>query len=295
MNKGFYTALGTPLDENLSVCEKSFANEIEQQIEAGVSGLLVMGSMGNMTYMRNCEYAKIAKVAAETAKGRVPVLVGVTDVAISRVMDRVAALEGIKGIDGIVSTVPYYSVVSQDNIYNFYNEIANRSGRATYLYDLPGVTKTATTPATVQRLWKNPLIKGIKSGNLVTQRLLMRAEDRPADFDMMFSNIDEFDIAYKYGIDKNLDGMFSATPKTAQRMYKALDAGDMATAAAELDKILALRNYYVSTGCLMAAFTHSMNLLGCEGFFGRDYDRFYQFSDEKKEKVTAMMKDMGEI
>ena len=34
MNKGFYTALGTPLDENLSVCEKSFANEIEQQIEA---------------------------------------------------------------------------------------------------------------------------------------------------------------------------------------------------------------------------------------------------------------------
>ena len=295
MNKGFYTALGTPLDENLSICAKSFANEIEQQIEAGVSGLLVMGSMGNMTYLRDCEYAKVAKVAAEAAKGRVPVLVGVTDVAISRVMDRVAALEGIKGIDGIVSTVPYYSVVSQDNIYDFYNEIANRSGRATYLYDLAVVTKTATTPNTVKRLWKNPLIKGIKSGNMVTHRVLMRAEDRPADFDMMFSNIDEFDIAYKYGIDKNLDGMFSATPKTAQRMYKALEAGDMATAAKELDSILALRDLYISTGCLMAAFTHSMNLLGCEGFFGRDYDRYYQFSDEKKEKVAAMMKEMGEI
>ena len=89
--------------------------------------------------------------------------------------------------------------------------------------------------------------------------------------------------------------MVSATPKTAQRMYKALDAGDMATAAKELDSILALRDLYISTGCLMAAFTHSMNLLGCEGFFGRDYDRFYQFSDENREKVTAAMKAMGEI
>ena len=295
MNKGFYTALGTPLDENLNVCAKSLANQIEQQIEAGVSGLLVMGSMGNMTYLRDSEYPKVAKVAAEAARGRVPVLVGVTDVAISRVMDRVAALEGIKGIDGIVSTVPYYSVVSQDNIYDFYNEIANRSGRVTYLYDLAVVTKTATAPNTVKRLWKNPLIKGIKSGNMVTHRVLMRAEDRPADFDMMFSNIDEFDIAYKYGIDKNLDGMFSATPKTAQRMYTALAAGDMATAAKELDSILALRDLYISTGCLMAAFTHSMNLLGCEGFFGRDYERFYNFSEENKEKVAAAMKAMGEI
>ena len=295
MNKGFYTALGTPLDENLHVCEKSFANEIEQQIEAGVSGLLVMGSMGNMTYLRDSEYPMVAKVAAEAARGRVPVLVGVTDVAISRVMDRISALEGIKGIDGIVSTVPYYSVVTQNNIYDFYNEIANRSGRATYLYDLAVVTKTATAPDTVKRLWKNPLIKGIKSGNLVTHRLLMQAEDRPADFDMMFSTIDQFDIAYKYGIDKNLDGMFSATPKTAQRMYTALAADDMATAAKELNSILALRDLYVSTGCLMAAFTHSMNLLGCEGFFGRDYDRFFQLSDENKEKVTAAMKAMGEI
>ena len=293
MNKGFYTALGTPLDENLSVCEKSFANEIEQQIEAGVSGLLVMGSMGNMTYLRDCEYAKVAKVAAEAAKGRVPVLVGVTDVAISRVMDRVAALEGIKGIDGIVSTVPYYSVVSQNNIYDFYNEIANRSGRATYLYDLAVVTKTATAPDTVKRLWKNPLIKGIKSGNMVTHRILMRAEDKPADFTQMYSNIDDFDIAYNYGIDKNLDGMFACTPKTAQKMYTALAAGDMATAAKALDAILALRDLFAGTRNLLMAFTYAMNLLGCDGIFAPDY--MLDVSEEEKARVKAAMEALGEI
>ena len=218
MEKGFYTALGTPLDENGNFIPGSMANQIEQQIEAGASGLLVMGSMGQMTYIKQDEYAKVAAESVKAAKGRVPVLVGVTDVSIHRVMDRVEALKDIDGIDGIVSTVPYYATVTQDNIFDFYTEIANRSGRATYLYDLAVVTKTATAPATVKRLWKNPLIKGIKSGNLVTQRILHRAEDRPDDFTMMYSNIDDFDIAYKWGINKNLDGMFACTPKTAQKM-----------------------------------------------------------------------------
>ena len=293
MEKGFYTALGTPLDENGNFIPGSMANQIEQQIEAGASGLLVMGSMGQMTYIKQNEYAKVAAESVKAAKGRVPVLVGVTDVSIHRVMDRVEALKDIDGIDGIVSTVPYYATVTQDNIFDFYTEIANRSGRATYLYDLAVVTKTATAPATVKRLWKNPLIKGIKSGNMVTQRILHRAEDRPEDFTMMYSNIDDFDIAYKWGINKNLDGMFACTPKTAQKMYQALAADDYAAAGKHLDDILALRNLFLTTPCLMKAFTHAMNLLGCEGNIAQDYNR--DIPDADKERVTAAMKALGEI
>ena len=293
MEKGFYTALGTPLDGSGNFLPDSMARQIEQQIDAGVSGILVMGSMGNMTYLKNSEYPKVAACAAAAAKGRVPVLVGVTDVSIGRVMDRVAALEGIDGIDGIVSTVPYYSTMNQNGIFEFYNEIANRADKPVYLYDLAVVTKAATAPATVKKLWKNPNIKGIKSGNLVTQRILHRAEDRPADFTMMFSNIDEFDIAYNYGIDKNLDGMFACTPKTARKLYDALESGDKAAAGKALDDILALRDLFLTTPALMLAFSHAMNLLGCEGWFGRDYET--DISDADKARVTEAMKALGEI
>ena len=293
MNKGFYTALGTPLDANGNFIPGSMARQIEYQIEAGASGLLVMGSMGQMSYIKQSEYAKVAAESVKAVKGRVPVLVGVTDLSIHRVMERVDALKDIDGIDGIVSTVPYYSFVTQDDIYEFYNEIANRSGRATYLYDLPVITKTATAPATVKKLWKNPLIKGIKSSNMVTQRLLHQAEDRPDDFAMMYSNLDDFDIAYKFGIDKNLDGMFSCTPKTAQRMYQALDAGDYDVGSAALNDILMLRNLFVETPCLFKAFSHAMHLIGCEGNFAIDYQK--EIPDEWKEKVTAAMRALGEI
>lgn len=293
MNKGFYTALGTPFDKDFNVLADSMTQQIEQQIDAGVSGLLVMGSMGNESYIRNDQYAKVAEISAKTAAGRVPVLVGVTDVSIGRVMDRVEAISHVKGIDGVVSTVPYYAKVNQSHIFTFYNEIANQSKFPVYLYDLAGVTKTATTPETVMKLWKNKNIKGIKSGNIVTQRILYRAEDRPEDFTMMFSNIDQFDIAYKYGMDKNLDGMFSCTPASAKKMYDALAAGDYATGSNVLDQILALRDLFLNTSELMAAFTHAMNLLGCEGNFSRDYAN--QISDENKERVTEAMKALGEI
>lgn len=293
MNKGFFTALGTPFDKEGHFLADSMTRQIELQIEAGVSGLLVMGSMGNETYIKNSEYAKVAEVSAKAAAGRVPVLVGVTDVSIGRVMDRAEAISHVKGIDGIVSTVPYYSTVNQGQIYTFYNEIANQSKWPVYLYDLAVVTKAATLPETVQKLWKNKNIHGIKSGNLVTLRKLYRAEDRPDYFNMMYSNIDEFDVAYKYGIDKNLDGMFSCTPASAKRMYSALAAGDYETAGKELDGILALRDLFLTTPCLMNAYGHAMNLLGCEGCFARDYEP--EVSDDDKARVTEAMKALGEI
>lgn len=293
MEKGFYTALGTPIGEDGSLCEKSMARQIEQQIEAGASGLLVMGSMGKAVYIKDSEYAKVARVSAEAARGRIPVLVGVTDVCIERVRDRYRALGDLKGIDGIVSTVPYYSAVNQEEIFTFYNEIANFSACPVYLYDLPVVTKSPTAAATVKKLWCNSNIKGIKSGNLVLHRTLLRSEERPADFVQMYSDLDSFDIAYGYGIDKNLDGMFSCTPATAKRMYDALAKGDRQTASAALDQILALRDYFVATGTLMLTYSHAMNLLGCEGNFGMDYQR--EPTDEQKQTVKAMLKDMGEL
>ena len=293
MKKGFYTALGTPFDKEGNFLAESMTCQIEQQIDAGASGLLVMGSMGIEAYIKNSEYAKVAECSAKAAKGKIPVLVGVTDVSIGRVKERLDAISHISGIDGVVSTAPYYAATTQEDLFNFYTGIAELAKQPVYLYDLPVVTKTPILPNTVRRLWKNSNIKGIKSASMVTQRVLMRAEDKPADFAQMFSNTDEFDIAYKYGLDYNLDGMFACMPKTAQKMYTALDAGDMATGGKLLDDLIALRDLFVDTGCLMYAFTHAMNLLGCEGSFAVDYQ--VDISDANKERVAVAMKALGEI
>ena len=53
-------------------------------------------------------------------------------------------------------------------------------------------------------------------------------------------------------------------------MYRALEAGDRETAGQCLDSILALRDLFLTTPSLLNAYTHAMNLLGCEGSFAED-------------------------
>jgi 4-hydroxy-tetrahydrodipicolinate synthase len=292
MKQGFFPALGTPLDAQGNVICASFAKQIEHQILAGASGLLVMGSMGIEPYIRNSIYPQVARCGVEAAKGQAPVLVGVMDTCISRVMDRVDALSALP-IDGVVSTVPYYNAMNQAQVLTFYTALADHSKFPVYLYDLAVVTKTRTMPETVMKLWKHPNIRGIKTGNLVTARLLRNSTEKPANFDIVYSDLDTFDVAYQYGIDKNLDGMFAATPKTAEALYCALAEKNVAKSTVCLDAILGLRDLFVESGSVLGAFTYAMNDLGYEGQFHMDYETLP--SAASHEKVTAALRKMGEL
>lgn len=291
MKTGFYPALGTPLDEEGKLISGSLKKHVKDQIVAGASGLLVMGSMGIEPYIRNSEYPKVAAAAVEAADGKCPVLVGVMDNSISRVKDRIKSLEGLK-IDGVVVTTPYYYASSPAELKNYFETIAKSSPYPVFLYDLPVVTKVKITVETAEYLMSVDNIKGIKTGDIATARELIRSEKRRDDFSIMFSGLDVFDAAYKYGIKMNLDGMFSCTPTTAGKMYRALENGDVDQAGKYLDDILKLRNTLVEVG-VFSGFTYAMNILGYEGIFAPDY--MYKNNPQDYEKVKECMKKYNMI
>ena len=286
MKNGFYTALGTPLDNNDNLVADSFVKQIKDQTAAGASGLLIMGSMGIGPYVKNSEFAKVAKVGTDAAKGACTVFVGVMDNSVTRVLERIDALKGMK-IDGVVATTPYYFMVNQDEIYNYFAQIADQSAFPVYLYDLPGVTKVAISVKTVESLMKHKNIKGIKSGNLVTARLLSQNPGRPSDFSVLYSGLDTFDIAYQGGIKMNLDGMFACTPKITSSMYKCLANSEWEQAGKYLDDILTLRDCLAANN-IMESFGYVMNLLGCEGRYSPDYRA--ELKDAQRETVMECLK-----
>lgn len=292
MKQGFFTALGTPFEKDGTFCSKGFAKQVEDQIKSGASGLLVMGSMGQEPFITNKEYPKVAQCAVETAKGQCPLLIGVTDTSIGRVLDRIDQLGNMK-IDGVVTTAPYYSTATQSQIINFYQGIAKLSKYPVYLYDLLPVAGVSISPATIKTLWKNKNIRGIKTGNLVTARTLMRDEEKPVDFEVIFSNIDEFDIAYSYGINKNLDGMLSCTPKLTSKLFENLKNNSLDKAADYLERILHLRDVFIQAGTLFCAYSYAMNLKGYEGNFAPDYMGIQK--EETKDLIKSSMKEIGEL
>jgi len=289
MSYGFYPALGTPLDRDGNVLEDSLRRHTDDQIANGAEGLLVMGSMGIQPMVKDSEYVKVAAVAAEAAQGRRPVYAGIMDNSIARVKDRIDALKGLK-LDGVVATVPFYFTSSQAEIKSFYRAIADASPFPLYLYDLPGVTQSKITTATVIELMAHPNIVGIKSADLALARVVSRVQrDTKPAFEVVYSGLDTFDVAHAYGIERNLDGMFSCTARISGRMYEALKTGDRELAAVCLDQIVGLRNLFVEVG-IFPGFTHAMNLLGFEGDFHPDYCT--PLNPQQADKVKSYMQEI---
>jgi len=291
MKNGFYTALGTPLTDDGRVVEASLVKHIEQQIEFGASGLLLMGSMGKEAYIMNSEYAKIVNIAVDAVDGRVPLFVGAMDNSIARVMEKINMIGAGKKIDGIVLTVPFYSVPTKTDAVCWFNSIADRSPYPIYLYDMPGVTQYKMPMKVIDEVINHPNIKGIKSANW---ELIMAVGRKypEADFECLYSGLDNFDYASTLGMSKHLDGMFCCTPKNGKAMYECMNKGDLSGARRHLDNILLLRDTMVANN-LNRCFTIAMNLLGFEGGFHADYSA--PVAEGVKKIIEDTMRKIGEI
>ena len=288
---GFYAALGTPADDSGTLLRESFAHQIELMISAGASGLLCMGSMGRMESIRNSDYRFVAEVCASVVRNRIPLLVGVMDCSIFRVLDRIKTLKGLQ-IDGVVATPPFYSKVSESEMMNFFNGIAMNHEYPVYIYDLPSVTQSPVTLSAIRSLAQNRNIKGIKTANLNLLMDLERNGISDDDFSVFYSNLDSFDAAVRAGITKNLDGMFTCTPINSRLMYTGLTATGSANFSCHLSNILKLRDLFLREAVL-ASYSFAMELLGCPGNYHCDYSP--PASGELKELIFNCMKEIGEI
>lgn len=291
MRNGFYTALGTPWTENGEIMKCALKKHIEQQIEAGAAGLLLMGSMGNQACVKNSELKVAVDTAIEATNGRVPLFVGAMDNSIARVKERLELIGEGKKIDGIVLTVPFYAVPSEADAICWFTEIANCSSYPIYLYDLPGVTQFRVSMNLIDAIINHPNIKGMKSANWELIKAIGRKYPG-ADFECLYSGLDSFDYANSLGIKKNLDGMFACTPKNAKAMYECAERGDSDGMRKHLDNILLLRDTMFKYG-LMRCFTYCMNIIGIEGNFHRDYCA--PTSDDAKDIMADILRKIGEI
>ncbi len=290
MKREFFPALGTPTDLDGALIKNSFSRQIELMIESGAQGVLCLGSMGNMASIRNREYPIVAQHCCSVVKKKIPLLVGVMDCSVSRILDRIDSL-GNLDIDGVVTTTPFYSSLKPDEIVRFYSALSAKSKYPVYIYDLPGVTQTAITISQLRKLVPERNISGIKTGNLtLIMEFLRDPIMKDNDFSIYFSNLDLFDIAIKSGIYRNLDGMFTCTPRNTRAMYD--ENSDETVISKCLNNILKLRNLFIKENVL-AAYSYAMELLKCPGNYHADYA--LSLSDELKEEISATMKYIHEI
>ncbi len=221
-----FGAIGTPLDEHENLHVEALAQHLDEQWRHGVAGVLIAGTMGCLPLLREHTYADLVRQSIPRCTGRGETFVGVGDTSFARTLDRIQLLNDFR-VDGVVVITPYFLPFSQEELIDYFRQLADRSKNPLYLYDIPARARVKLELPTVLALAKHPNIRGIKcSADPDWARELIG--EVKGGFRVIVAAIDQLHVLLREGIPEHLDGLFALMPHWAGQTMSAADSGDWA-------------------------------------------------------------------
>lgn len=181
---GTYTALITPFRDG-KVDIASYQALIDRQIEAGVDGIVPVGTTGESPTLDGTEHIEVIRLAIEMAAGRCKVLAGTGANSTSEAIDLTGAAEEL-GATGSLQVCPYYNKPSQEGLYQHFRKIAENTSLPIMLYSVPGRSGIEIGIETTARLAAElSNIVAIKEAGGSVDRVNQLVQAVPDDFDIL--------------------------------------------------------------------------------------------------------------
>lgn len=155
--EGSFVASVTPFDERGAVDFGAFRALIERQREHGTRAILFMGSTGEPTLLAPEEKKRVIVETAKMRPAGMLFFYGCTGASAEQVIDNVAFAKA-NGADGAIVAAPPYVCGSEDDIEQFYLEVADAVTLPLGIYNNPPRVKTDLHWSHLLRLFKHPNI-----------------------------------------------------------------------------------------------------------------------------------------
>ena len=227
--KGSATALITPFSDN-GIDRDSLRRLLNYQIENGTDAVVVLGTTGEPATMTDEEKTEVIKIAVETLKGKVPVIVGTGANSTAQAIKNSVKAEQL-GADALLIVTPYYNKATQEGLVRHYTAIADSVNIPIILYNVPGRTGVNMLPKTVKTLCEHKNIRAVKeaSGNMEQIQEVIRLVGGSAQ---VFSGDDSLTVAtMALGGDGIISVASNVVPRFVSDMCKAFFDGDLKKAA----------------------------------------------------------------
>ena len=153
--------LTTPYDKNGNILFDEFKKHLRHVLDSGVHSILVPSGTGEFANLSVEKRVSLTRAAAEEINGKVPLVAMISDCSTENVLE-IARRMKEAGANEAMMTPPYFSVINQRSIYEFFNKVANECGLPLWIYHQPGETKLTVEPETMLKLAENPNIIGTK-------------------------------------------------------------------------------------------------------------------------------------
>lgn len=278
----------------------SYERSIDRMVDAGVDGLFVLGSSGEVVFSTDGRRDQIIAESRRIIDGRVPLLVGIIDTETERVLEHGRrALE--LGADALVATAPFYALGGPAECEEHFRILRDELDAPLFAYDIPVCTHTKLSWQLLAKLGREGVLAGVKdsSGDDASFRMLVMANAADGgNMSILTGQELVVDGAYLYGADGSVPGLANVEPYGYVRMWQAAQVGDWATARAEQERLNRIsRIFNVTSGVVgyaggVGAFKTALWLMGI--FNSNTMPRPVKaLEGDNVDAIEAVLKDNG--
>ena len=224
---GYAPALPTPFAGDGTIDCAAFENFCDLQIREGATALVVCGTTGEAPTLSPAEHDTLVRIAADAARGRIPVISGAGSNSTAHAIELTKIAE-TAGADAVLSVVPYYNKPTQRGLHAHFKTIAQSTGLPIILYDVPSRTACGLADDTVARLAELPQIIGLKDATGdVTRPLRLRRLVGP-DFRLLTGDDATAAAFFAQGGNGCISVTSNVAPGLCRSMYLASKQGQLA-------------------------------------------------------------------
>lgn len=242
MMPAFTTDDGGEIAATQTVDSARLATGVDKMIRDGASVITTTGSFGEASNLLPNEFETLARATVESARGRVPVIIGCVAQHSREVVAKMRVAEAA-GADGVIVAVPYYFPSSVENAVNMFDEISALFPKlAILIYHNPTLHRITIPVPAFTAIAKNKNVIGMKDSHRTPAAFLQLMEIVQGKMSV-FVQQDQY-FAYK---ELGAAGLWSIDiwmgPEPILRLKRAVDEGDVATARQIVKDILQHREY----------------------------------------------------
>lgn len=230
--RGVFPALTTQFHRDLTLDLEATQRHIEVMIDAGSTGLVMLGSLGENVTLDRSEKRRVMRAAIEAAAGRVPVLSGVAETSTAFAIAYARELERLSADGLLLLPAMIYRADARETLAH-YRSVARATALPIICYNNPIAYHVDITPAMFAELAREKNLVGIKesSGDL---RRFTDIQNFVGDRYRLFAGIDDLVLeSVLVGAKGWIAGLNLAFPREGQRLWELMQRGEW-TAARKL-------------------------------------------------------------
>lgn len=161
--KGIIPPVPTILNDQGQLDTQGMGRLIDHLIASnGVNCLFFVGSAGEFSQMSTEMRKEVAEFCVKHVNHRLPVLIGAAHPGTQETINFARHAKEI-GADGVVIVNPYYAILKEDNIYNYFKNITEAVDIPIIIYNFPAFTNQTLSVDLLKRLaLAFPNIVGVK-------------------------------------------------------------------------------------------------------------------------------------